>query len=191
MTTPDPAGPPGEPIPASPGQPSLLRRAAGWAVSLTVAFGLIVLGELSASMQALQDAIAARESEWLAGAIALASLGFVLLAGGAIHLAIRGRGEDSVSLAELKAAWRSGAWRRSPRWRRRFAMMTGALLMVVGVFGIPFVLGAAGIKMLIAVAWAVVAFQVVRGLRRADVRTGGTPPGGSRRDGSRSRRGKR
>jgi hypothetical protein len=81
---------------------SRLRGAAGWAVSLSIAFGLIVLGELSVTMQAIQSTIAARESAWLAGAIAVASLGFVLLMGGAIHLAIRGRGEDSATLAEVK-----------------------------------------------------------------------------------------
>jgi hypothetical protein len=178
-------------MPPSPGPPSLIRRAGAWAVSLTVAFGLIVLGELSVSMRALHDAIAARESVWLAGAITLASLGFTLLMAGAIHLAVRGRGEDSASLAEVKAAWRSGAWRRSGRFRRMFAMITGALLMVVGVFGIPFVLGTPGIKMLIAAAWAYVAFQVVRGFRRAEVRTSGTRPAGSPPGGSRSRRGTR
>jgi hypothetical protein len=191
---PDEVEPPSESRPAPPGPPTLLRRLGGWVVSLAVVFGLLILGELSPPMQALDRTIAARETRWLVGAIGLASLGFVLLMGGAIHLALRGtprRGGGSASLAEMKAAWRTGAWRRSPRGRRVFAMAAGALLMVVGVFGIPFVLGSAGIKLLVAAAWAYVAFQLVRGFRRADVRTGGAPPAGSPPDGPRSRRGRR
>jgi hypothetical protein len=85
---------------------------------------------------------------------------------------IRGRAvgagaEETVSFAEVKAAWRAGAWRVSARWRRILLMAAGALLMLVGMFGIPFVLGGPGMKLLVLAVWGYVLVQLVRGFRRA------------------------
>jgi hypothetical protein len=85
---------------------------------------------------------------------------------------IRGRtvgaqAEDAASFSEIKAAWRSGAWRRSRRWRRMFVILTGGLLMTFGIFGIPFVVGPAGIKLVVGAAMVYVLVQLVRGFWRA------------------------
>jgi len=74
-------------------------------------------------------------------------------------------GEREVSLAQMRDAWRSGAWRTDPRWRTVFMMTVGAALMLVGGFGIPIVVAPVPVKILCAGALLYVAFQVVRGLR--------------------------
>jgi hypothetical protein len=81
--------------------------------------------------------------------------------------AMGAQAEGQASFAEIKAAWRTGAWRQSRRFRRIFAMAIGALGLLLGGFGIPFVLGTAGIKLLVLAAWGFVLFQLVRGFRRA------------------------
>jgi hypothetical protein len=50
-------------------------------------------------------------------------------------------GHDEWSFSAMKAAWRCGAWRVDPIWRRRYLATSGALIMTIGVFGIPAVLG--------------------------------------------------
>lgn len=174
---------------------------------LLFVLGVIVLGELSPLMQALDAAVARQEAAWLAGTIALAAVGFLFLMGGAIDMVltqgkplsrreieamariqrevairpgtlgnvayrIRGAAVGSqaagqVSFTEMKAAWRTGLWRHSRRWQRVFAMAFGGLGLCLGAFGIPFVLGTAGVKTLVLVVWGFVLVQVVRGFRRA------------------------
>lgn len=63
-------------------------------------------------------------------------------------VAVGGQGEDGATLAEIKAAWRSGAWRVSPRWRRLFAGLFGTALLATGMFGLFVVLGSPGVKLL-------------------------------------------
>jgi hypothetical protein len=170
-------------------------------------FAVLVIGEASPPLHALERTLAPHRSALLAGVIGLSALGFACLMGGAIHMALRGgqpmrhaeieamarrgrdaaaapyayrrstyriRGravgtgsEDTVSFAEVKAAWRAGAWRVSARWRRIFLMAAGALLMLVGMFGVPFVLGGPGMKLLVLAVWGLVLVQLVRGFRRA------------------------
>jgi len=60
-------------------------------------------------------------------------------------------GHDEWSFGEMKAAWRSGAWRTDPMWRRRYLVTCGALLMTLGVFGIPAVLGPPWVMLLSSV----------------------------------------
>lgn len=55
---------------------------------------------------------------------------------------------DAFSIKEAKQAWHERAWRDSPRWRGNFLVMTGALLLAVGLFGIFVVIGTNGIKLL-------------------------------------------
>ena len=60
-----------------------------------------------------------------------------------------GRGfSDEVSIAQFKAAWRQGLWRRDSRWRGIFLMGFGAMLMVLGGFGLVIVLATPGLKLL-------------------------------------------
>lgn len=57
-------------------------------------------------------------------------------------------GHEEFSFRALKDACRTGLVWRDSRWLRRLIMCVGALLLMVGGFGIPFVLGAPGIKLL-------------------------------------------
>lgn len=154
--------------------PGALRGAIRRALLLAGVLGLVVLGELSPAMRALERVIAAHETPLLAATIGLAALGFVLLMGGALHMVLTAgppmtprEAEDQASFREVKAAWRDGAWRRSPRWRRLFLMGAGGLLMFVGIFGIFFVTGPVGVKLVVLAVWLYAAVQTVRGFRRA------------------------
>jgi hypothetical protein len=59
-------------------------------------------------------------------------------------------GSESLALAELKVAWRSGAVWRDPAWRRRLVTIVGALLLLIGVCGLLVVIGPPWIKVLMA-----------------------------------------
>jgi hypothetical protein len=156
-----------------------------WVRTLTVVFGLIILGELLPPLRELDRWMAERQLGWLIGAGGLAFLGLVLMLDGMLDLlmaqgeplspegaeapagsrrwpratwrATRYRlprrtsgteGSEEFSFRALKDACRTGLVWRDARWLRRLITGVGALLMMVGVFGIPFVLGAPGIKLL-------------------------------------------
>jgi hypothetical protein len=72
--------------------------------------------------------------------------------------AVGAQAEESVTLAEVKAAWRARAWQVSPRWRRLFLIQIGVALLVIGLFGSLFVLAFPGLKLLLggALVYAVV-----------------------------------
>jgi hypothetical protein len=61
-------------------------------------------------------------------------------------------GHDEWSFRAMKDAWRSGAWRSDPIWRRRYLGAFGALLMTVGLFGIPSVFGPPWVMLLCGLA---------------------------------------
>jgi hypothetical protein len=61
-------------------------------------------------------------------------------------------GYDEWSFRAMKDAWRSGAWRSDPIWRRRYLATCGALLMTVGLFGIPSVFGPPWVMLLCGLA---------------------------------------
>lgn len=52
------------------------------------------------------------------------------------------------SFAAVKEAWRLRSWRYARRWRILFVMMGGALLLLVGLFGLICVIAPPGIKLL-------------------------------------------
>ena len=54
---------------------------------------------------------------------------------------------EEFSFHEMKEAWHTGAWLRNSEWRRRFVTTAGGLLLVLGIFGIIFVVGPAWIKL--------------------------------------------
>ncbi|MDQ4078726.1 MAG: hypothetical protein M3220_21100 [Chloroflexota bacterium] len=62
---------------------------------------------------------------------------------------IVGQAHDEFSFQEMKAAWRTGAWREETCWRRRFITTLGGLLALFGLFSILFVLGGAWLKLLV------------------------------------------
>lgn len=82
----------------------------------------------------------------------LAGAGFVLFMGAVLHLVLTlgGRGEETFTLTEVKAAWRARAWRVSPTWRRRFTLLAGAALFTLGLMGIGVTLSPVGLKLVIA-----------------------------------------
>lgn len=71
------------------------------------------------------------------------------------------------TLPAMKAAWKSGDWRREGPWRRVFATAAGAGLLTFGLFGIFVVIAPWPVKILCAGAILYVAFQVITGLRKA------------------------
>ena len=58
--------------------------------------------------------------------------------------AVGAKAEQGVSIAAMKEAWRSGAWRRDPTWQTIFMMAAGCLMMTFGGFGAAVVAGSAG-----------------------------------------------
>lgn len=52
------------------------------------------------------------------------------------------------SFRQMKEAWKSGAWRSDPVWRRRYLTSVGALWLTIGAFGIGFTLGPSPVKAL-------------------------------------------
>lgn len=75
--------------------------------------------------------------------------------------------EGEASFAELKAAWRTGAWRRTRRLRRLFVMGAGGLLMAFGLFGIFVVVGPAWVKLIVGAAMLFAATKLIQGFRQA------------------------
>jgi hypothetical protein len=61
--------------------------------------------------------------------------------------------EDSWKFAEMKAAWRSGAWRSDPVWRRRYLACVSFLIIAVGIPGV--VIAGSGS------AWGLMLFAIV------------------------------
>ena len=71
------------------------------------------------------------------------------------------------SLPAMKAAWRSGAWRRDPPWRRLFVTALGAALLTIGLFGIFIVIAPWPVKILCAGAILYPAVRLTMALRNA------------------------
>jgi hypothetical protein len=85
------------------------------------------------------------------------------LAGPAVGM----RGDDEVSFAEMKRAWRARAWRHDPRWRCLFTMAAGALALSLGLCGTFVVVAPTGIKVLVAAAFAYAFVRTSWGFWRA------------------------
>lgn len=95
--------------------------------------------------------------------------GFALMMGGIIASMMaseRGAVEIETNLPAMKAAWKSGEWRRDPHWRRLFATATGAGLLTFGLFGIFVVVAPWPIKVICAGAILYPACRLTMALRR-------------------------
>jgi hypothetical protein len=77
------------------------------------------------------------------------------------------QGEQKVSFQAMKAAWRSGAWRRDSSWRTVFMMTAGGLMMVFGGFGSVVVAGPPLARILCGGALIYTMFQLTAAFRRA------------------------
>jgi hypothetical protein len=86
---------------------------------------------------------------------------------------------QTLSLAEVKQAWRNGAARSSPRWRAIFLMLGGGVVMVFGGLGIAVTAGPAFVQLL--TAGAVVLCGVATGARLGAGVSAGTAHAGRRR----------
>jgi len=76
-------------------------------------------------------------------------------------------GDDQFSFREMKNAWRAGAWRRDPVWRRRFLTTAGALCMTIGLFGVVFTLGPSPVRVIVSTALLYAAYKTVQGFSKA------------------------
>lgn len=77
------------------------------------------------------------------------------------------KAQEEVSIAAMKAAWRTGAWWRERAWQTVFIMAAGGLLMAFGGFGAAVVAGPPVVKVLCGGALAYAAYQLVAAVRRA------------------------
>lgn len=165
---------PRTPLSEGPG-PDRLRALLGRTLTAVVALAVIALGEALPGLRRLDRVMARHEAPLLAVTIGATTAGFLMLMGGAIHMAVTAgrwsgsgaRAAGEASFREIKAAWRSGAWRRGPRWRRLFVMGAGGLLMGAGLFGLAVVLGPPGVKLLCGGALVYAVVRTVRAFRRA------------------------
>lgn len=155
------------PAPPAPSPRSWLREKLVLARNVVIALAVIAIGEMIPPLRALETYLAAHRAAWLWAAGVVAAVGVVLLAGGGAHMALAAGSpsgaSDEASFAELKAAWRRRAWRRSARWRRFFVMAAGGVLTAFGVCGVIFVAGPPGIKLLIALVTAYWVARTVQG----------------------------
>jgi hypothetical protein len=81
--------------------------------------------------------------------------------------AVGAKAQEELSIAAMKEAWRTGAWRRERAWQTVFMMTTGGLLMTIGGFGAAVVAGPPIVKIICGGALAYTTFQLVAAVRRA------------------------
>lgn len=80
----------------------------------------------------------------------------------------RGKEADmTLSFSTMKAAWRSGAWRRDRDMQTAFMMTAGGLTAIFGGFAACVVAGPMPVKIMCGGALVYAAFQIVRAVRRA------------------------
>jgi len=107
--------------------------------------------------------------------VGAAVAGFVLMMGGIIASVMAeddssgsgGGSQIETSFPAMKAAWRSGAWRRDPPWRRLFATALGAALLTIGLFGIFIVVAPWPVKVLCAGAILYPAVRLTMAFRKS------------------------
>ena len=77
------------------------------------------------------------------------------------------KAQREVSIAAMKNAWRTRAWRRDPTWQTVFIMAAGGLMMAFGGFSAAVVAGPPVVKLLCGGALCYTMFQLVAAVRRA------------------------
>lgn len=151
--------------------PGRLARLFAFYSSLVTSFAILVtarvIDELPPS-RAAEAWFAARHGTLVPPLIVATAVGFALFMGTAVWLAVAGgRGEGKATFKEIKRAFRTGAWRRSPRWRRMFLMLVGVALLTFGLFGLGVVVGPGSVKLLCSLALLWVFGMTVYGFFRA------------------------
>lgn len=74
---------------------------------------------------------------------------------------------EQFTVREAKDAWKQRGWRTSPRWRSNFVVMTGVMLLTIGLFGIFIVIGPNFIKLLCGTALVYAAVRTIIAFARA------------------------
>lgn len=134
--------------------PPRARAVAGGVLGTLVPLGIYVVVRLLDEVEALRPLAAFFDRHRETGLLVTlpaAVLGFALFMGGVLHLVLTSRGpSEAFTLAELKAALRTGRWLRSATWRRRVVVVLGVALFALGLFGLFIVVGPVGVKLLLA-----------------------------------------
>ncbi|HUP62184.1 MAG TPA: hypothetical protein VNA69_17390 [Thermoanaerobaculia bacterium] len=134
-----------------------LIRFARLMFNVLIAAVIIGIGESIDALHRLDDVFAPHARVLRVALPSLIALGFAMFMGGIIAMLLYGgKGEGTMHLRELRAAWRDGTWRRSPRMKRFHVIAGGVALMIVAGAVAGFVFGPAGVRMLILV-WTAVA----------------------------------
>ena len=152
----------------------LFRAIPGYFITLPLVLVVIAVGEWLPFMRDLDAAIKASRQTYLNVMIVLLVVGWggffaAIIYGVVAGMPSRRLGqpmpEDShgqaaggsfdveVSFREIKQAWRQRRWRNSRVWRFTFLMMATAVTAIVGMFGLFFVLGPSGIRLIVAAAF--------------------------------------
>ncbi len=141
----------------------------GVTVTLTVAGFALMMGGIIASMMQESEPLSHEEIEAsLKRQRDAAALPYTMrrsmfrLAGAGVGRST----EVETTLPAMKAAWRSGDWRREGHWRRLFTTALGAALMTVGMFGLFIVVAPMPVKVLCAGAILYPAIRLTQALRR-------------------------
>jgi hypothetical protein len=166
-----------------------LTRLARWALRIGVALLAVAIAtalvEFLPPLRTLDAAITRARGLYLGIAAGLCGLGFLAFMAGVIYGAVagmpsretgqpmeqadsrRGSFRIEVSFRELKEAWRRGRWRTDRAWAFVVYMAGAAALMVTGIFSVVFVLGASGLRLIIAAVYLYVVAMIAWGLARA------------------------
>lgn len=125
-------------------RPSLVRLLSGGAMSLAVLGILLLVGTqflVRVGDETVTHLGAAAQGEAASG---IQSRLRQRLSG----LVIGTSFQDEATFWQVKSAFRSGDWRRKPRWRRMSLMLLGAICLLFGLFGYFFFVFSAGVKLL-------------------------------------------
>jgi len=160
------------------------RAIRGYFITVPLILIVIAVGEWLPFMRDLDAAIKASRQTYLNVMIALLIVGWGGFFAAIIYGAVTGMPsrrlgqpipEDSteqtaggsfdveVSFREVKQAWRQRRWRDNRVWRFTFFMMATVVVAIVGMFGLFFVLGPSGIRLIVATALLYATAMTVHG----------------------------
>jgi len=160
------------------------RAIRGYFITVPLILIVIAVGEWLPFMRDLDAAIKASRQTYLNVMITLLVAGWGGFFAAIIYGAVTGMPsrrlgqpipEDStgqtaggsfdveVSFREIKQAWRQRRWRDNRVWRFTFFMMATVVVAIVGMFGLFFVLGPGGIRLIITTAFLYATAMTVYG----------------------------
>ena len=160
-----------------------IRRVLSTAATVVAFLIVTAVGELLPFMGDLDAAINRARGTYLGLAATALVLGFAGFMGGVIYGAVRSPGSTDlgnaidrprravsrafhieVTFREMKDAWREGKWLTDPEWQFVFFITASVAVMVVGMLGLVFVLGFAGLRLTMVGLFLYILVMVVRGV---------------------------